>query len=59
MPSRKADSNRIDATERQWSTDMDAYKRLKRDGLQPAQIDGARNIEQKATHRSQVETGIL
>lgn len=59
MPSRRIESNRIDATERQWSKDMDAYKRLKQDGLQPARIDGAREIEQKATHRSQVETGIL
>lgn len=59
MPSRKHDSNRIEATERQWSKDMDAYKRLKQDGLQPMQIDGAREIEQKATDVSQVVTGIL
>ena len=59
MPSRKIDNNRIEATERQWSKDMDAYKRLKQDGLQPAKIDGAREIEQKADHPSQVVTGIL
>ena len=59
MPSRKIDNNRIEATERQWSKDMDAYKRLKQDGLQPSQIDGAANIEKKADHPSQVVTGIL
>ena len=59
MPSRKQDNNRIEATERQWSKDMDAYKRLKQDSLQPAQIDGAANIEKKADHSSQVVTGIL
>ncbi len=59
MPSRKHDNNRIEATERQWSKDMDAYKRLKQDGLQPSQIDGAANIEKKADHSSQVVTGIL
>ena len=59
MPSRKQDNNRIEATERQWSKDMDAYKRLKQDGLQPAKIDGAANIEKKADHSSQVVTGIL
>ena len=59
MPSRKLDNNRIEATERQWSKDMDAYKRLKQDGLQPAKIDGAANIEKKADHPSQVVTGIL
>lgn len=59
MPSRKLENNRIEATERQWSKDMDAYKRLKQDGLQPANIDGAANIEKKADHPSQVVTGIL
>ena len=59
MPSRKQDNNRIEATERQWSKDMDAYKRLKQDGLEPAKIDGAANIEKKADHSSQVVTGIL
>jgi len=59
MPSRKIENNRIEATERQWSKDMDAYKRLKQDGYQPAKIDGAREIEQKATDVSQVVTGIL
>jgi hypothetical protein len=38
---------------------MDAYKRLRRDGLQPARIDGARELEQKATHESQIVSGSL
>jgi len=59
MPSRKIATNDIDATERRWSKDMDAYKRLKRDGLQPAKIDGSAEMEKKAEHRSQVETGIM
>ena len=59
MPSRKIATNDIDATERRWSKDMDAYKRLKRDGLQPAKIDGSADMEKKAEHRSQVETGII
>jgi len=49
MPSRKIVANDIDATER----------RLRRDGLQPAHVDGAAKIEREATDRSQVETGIL
>ena len=59
MPSRKGQANSIDATERRWSKDMDAYKRLKQDGLQPARIDGAAEVEKKADHPSQVVTGIL
>jgi len=59
MPSRRIEASQINATERRWEKDMDAYKRLRRDGLQPAHVDGAREIERKAEHRSQVETGIL
>ena len=59
MPSRRNHAASVNATERRWEKDMDAYKRLRRDGLQPASVDGARNLEQKAEHRSQIETGIL
>ena len=48
----------INKTERQWNVDMPAYKRLRREGLQPKRIDGAAEIEKKAEHRFQVETGI-
>jgi len=48
----------INKTERQWNVDMPAYKRLRREGLQPKRIDGAAEIEKKAEHKFQVETGI-
>ena len=59
MPSRRGQAAAINAKERSWHKDMDAYKRLRRDGLQPPHIDGARELEQKATDRIQVETGML
>jgi len=59
MPNRKSYAASINATERQWDTDMAAYKRLRRDGLQPSKIDGSRTMEQRAEHAVQVETGIL
>ena len=59
MPSRRNHAASVNATEKRWSKDMDAYKRLRRDGLQPASVDGASNLEKKAEHRSQIETGIL
>lgn len=49
----------INQTERQWQKDMPAYKRLRRDGLQPHKIDGAAEVEKKAKEKWQVETGIV
>ena len=41
------------------SKDLDAYKRLRMNGQQPKQIDGAANVESRATDAWQVQTGIL
>lgn len=46
----------IDRTERQWQRDMPAYKRLRRQGYQPKQIDGCAQIEAKAETVAQVES---
>lgn len=59
MPSRKRHAARTNAKERRWDKDMAAYKRLRADGLQPAQIDGSAKMEAKAEDRVQVETGLL
>ena len=48
----------INKTERSWQKDMPAYKRLRENGLQPKSIDGAANVEKKAEHSWQVETGL-
>jgi hypothetical protein len=48
----------INKTERGWNVDMPAYKRLRREGLQPKKIDGAAEVEKKAEHKWQVETGL-
>lgn len=44
--------------ERSWQKDMPAYKRLRKDGIQPKRIDGAADVEKKATEKWQVETGL-
>ena len=49
----------INQTEKNWNKDMPAYKRLRKDGLQPKSIDGAADLEKKAKHEWQVETGIV
>jgi hypothetical protein len=38
---------------------MPAYKRLRKNGIQPKGIDGAANLESKATSVQQIETGRL
>lgn len=59
MPVRKSNSHRINETEKQWHKDMDAYKRLRKDGLQPKKIDGSHMVEAKAKESYQVETGLV
>ncbi|MFP4512087.1 MAG: hypothetical protein ACLFRV_03965 [Acidimicrobiales bacterium] len=39
----------VNAREARWHRDMPAYKRLRRDGLQPPQIDGSARLEQELT----------
>jgi hypothetical protein len=53
--------SQVEATnkvERGWQKDMPAYKRMRKEGLQPKRIDGAAEVEKKAEHKWQVETGI-
>lgn len=38
-----------------WDKDMPAYKRLRQNGLQPRGIDGAAEVEKRATESWQVE----
>lgn len=45
----------VNAREKGWNKDMPAYKRLRQQGLQPRQIDGAALLEKHATERWQIE----
>jgi hypothetical protein len=59
-PSRRAGASHarwVNDTERRWSKDMAAYKRLVNDGLQPPKIDGCAVLESKAETRTEVESG--
>lgn len=59
MPSRKGAVAVTEAKERTLHRDRDAYKRLRQDGLQPPQIDGCAQLEQRATTATEVESGHL
>jgi hypothetical protein len=59
-PTRRGGANAAHniALENQWHKDMDAYKRLRNDGLQPPRIDGCHSVERDSTSTIQVEHGI-
>lgn len=58
-PTRRRENDAINRKERRWDRDMDAYKRLRQDGLQPPTIDGSAKLEAKAENSFQVESGHL
>lgn len=49
----------INAKDRVLDKDLDAYKRLRQNGVQPRKIDGAAQVEKRAEEKWQVETGII
>lgn len=49
----------IAAKDKVLEKDLDAYKRLRDEGLQPHNVDGSAKIEQVAETKFQVETGII
>ena len=61
MPTRSGSSRSASVIqkERVLDKDLDAYKRLRQDGIQPKTIDGAANVESRATEKWQAESGIL
>lgn len=44
--------------ERQLSKDLDAYKDLRQDGIQPHHIDGCHDLAKKAETKAEIEAGI-
>lgn len=46
-------------TDEKWSPDMDAYARLRANGLQPKGIDGSAALEKHADTQMEVEMGHL
>lgn len=49
----------INATERNWDKDMPAYKRLRHTGVQPRSIDGAAQLEARASESFEITSGQL
>lgn len=45
------------AIEERWQKDMPAYANLRKNGLQPRQIDGCAELEAQASDKIEVEMG--
>ncbi len=60
MPTRKGGAKAavINEKDKVLEKDLDAYKRLRQDGLQPPAINGAAEAESRANYKWQVETGM-
>lgn len=52
-----AHAARTAATEKQWDRDGEAYVRLRRDGLMPADLDGAAAWEKSDASKFEIEAG--
>lgn len=57
LPNKMHGVRATNATEKSWDRDMPAYKRLRREGLQPRGIDGAADMETRADHPLEIEMG--
>lgn len=55
-PTRRPDTASTIVKDRVLDRDLDAYKRLRRDGVQPPRNQGSAALEQTATHRWDIET---
>lgn len=54
---RGADVRSIDAKDKTLAKDLDAYKRLRHDGLQPKTIDGSHNVESRVNSQFDIDLG--
>lgn len=43
--------------DRQFEKDASAYRRLRKDGVQPTHVDGSALAESLATHKAEIEIG--
>jgi uncharacterized membrane protein len=49
----------MDAEQKTLDKDRAAYKRLRRDGMQPPRIDGCAHLEKEAVTTLEVQTGVV
>ena|SRR5260370_38558468 len=47
------------AQEKTLAADLAAYRRLRKEGLQPPSVDGAALLEQRSVTRQEIQTGVI
>lgn len=57
LPNKMHGVRAINHREERWDVDMAAYYRLRKEGLQPRSVDGAREVERDAKHPLEIEMG--
>ena len=57
MPNRYPEVQPVIDKDKQWDRDMPAYKRIRRNGVQPPHIDGSAALESHANDQFEVEMG--
>lgn len=53
----RPEAHEANLREKRWSKDREAYRRMRRDGVQPRSVNGAAHIERYAETRHEVEMG--
>lgn len=56
-PTRKPRIAEVNAKQAEWDRDMPAYKAMRRQGIQPPSIDGAADLQARATDKCEIEMG--
>lgn len=57
LPNKLHGVRAANAQDARWDEDMPAYKRLRKEGLQPKSVDGSRDVERNATDALEVTMG--
>jgi len=57
MPTRSPDAVRTEAWDKQLHKDRDAFKAMKEQGIQPARLRGAAELQDRAATKHEIETG--
>lgn len=55
VPSRSVEVAQKELDQKQFAKDAAAYRRLRKDGLQPRRVDGCAEVEKRAETATQVE----
>lgn len=57
MPTRSPDAARIYKADKQLDRDRSAFKAMREQGIQPARLKGASEMEARASTKHEIETG--